>query len=177
MVYSMSISSDTEPPAATTSSEPTTATPPEPARSPARHRAKKPSSGIRHSVELTLRISAMNDSTRALLATAIGCNSNAVVDLAVDTLLNESEARAVLTSVSDICRADPMESGILATVLASENKSLFKSAWKILVLLSNLTATAPAGSANAGLAFAKAAQLLDEPSRKAVARLLKDLSE
>ncbi len=119
----------------------------------------------------------MNDSTRALLATAIGCNSNAVVDLAVDTLLNESEARAVLTSVSDICRADPMEAGILATELASENKSLFKSAWKILVLLSNLTATAPAGSANAGLAFAKAAQLLDEPSRKAVARLLKDLSE
>ncbi len=121
----------------------------------------------------------MNETTRTLLATAIGCNRNAVADLAVDTLSHESDARAVLTSVNDICRADPMESGILATVLASENKSLFKSAWKILVLLpsTNLHAVVPVGAANAGLAFAKAAQSLDEPSRKAVARLLKDLGE
>jgi hypothetical protein len=121
----------------------------------------------------------MNETTRALLATAIGCSSNAVVDLAVDTLSHESDARLVLTSVNDISHADPMEAGILATVLASENKALFKSAWKILVLLpSNLThAAVPAGSANAGLAFAKAAQSLDEPSLKAVARLLKDLGE
>ena len=168
MVLCMTLSADTAP-----------STPPEPARSPARTRAKKPSSGIRHSVELTLKISAMNESTRALLATATGCNSNAVVDLAVDTLLNESDARAVLTSVNDICRAEPMEAGILATVLASENKALFKSAWKILVLLPSdlTTATVPAGSANAGLAFARAAQSLDEPSRKAIARLLKDLGE
>jgi hypothetical protein len=121
----------------------------------------------------------MNESTRALLATATGCNSNAVADLAVETLSHESDARTVLTSVSDICRAEPMEAGILATVLASENKALFKSAWKILVLLPSdlTTATVPAGSANAGLAFARAAQSLDEPSRKAVARLLKDLGE
>jgi hypothetical protein len=175
----MTISTDTKPSDPETPLEPSTATAPEPARTPSRPRAKKPSSGIRHNVELTLRISAMNESTRALLATAIGCNSNAVVDLAVDTLSHESDARAVLTSVNDICTADPMEAGILATVLASENKAIFKSAWRILVLLPSdlTTAAVPAGSANAGLAFAKAAQSLDEPSRKAVARLLKDLGE
>jgi hypothetical protein len=109
---------------------------------------------------------------------ANGCNRNAVADLAVDTLSHESDARTVLTSVNDIAHADAMEAGILATVLASENKALFKSAWKILVLSSNLTtATVPSGSANAGLAFAKAAQSLDEPSRKAIARLLRDLGE
>lgn len=130
-------------------------------------------------MELTLKISSMNESQRALLATAIGGNATAVADLAVDTLNHESDARTVLTAVNDICRADPMEAGILATVLASDNKALFKSAWKILVLLpSELTsAQIPAASAIAGLAFAKAAQSLDDPSRKAVARLLKDLGE
>lgn len=175
MVLCMSISTDTEPSDPTTLLEPAKAT----SHEPARPRAKRPSSAVRHGVELTLRISAMNETTRALLATAIGCSSNAVPDLAVETLSHESDARLVLTSLNDITRAEPMEAGILATVLASENKALFKSAWKILVLLpSNLTTAAvPAGSANAGLAFAKAAQSLDEPSRKAISRLLKDLGE
>jgi hypothetical protein len=175
----MTLSTDTKPSDLESTPEPTATNASEPARPPSRPRAKKPSSGIQHNVELTLRISAMNETTRALLATAIGCNSNAVVDLAVDTLSHESDARAVLTSVNDICTADPMEAGILATVLASENKAIFKSAWRILVLLPSdlTTAAVPAGSANAGLAFAKAAQSLDEPSRKAVARLLKDLGE
>lgn len=131
---------------------------------------------MRHCVELTLRVSSMNESLRSLLATAAGCSSNDVADLVVETISHEADVRAVLGALREVGTADVMEAGIIATVLASEHRTLFKSSWRVLAHLpSGLPVQVPAGSANAGLAFAKAAQSLDEPSRKAVARLLKDL--
>ncbi len=50
--------------------------------------------------------------------------------------LSLDDVKAVLTAVSDIAKADQMEAGILATVLATEKKSLFRSAWRVLGQLS-----------------------------------------
>lgn len=142
----------------------------------AKPRRSSPANPTRQCVELTLRISSMNESLRALLVAATGVNSTDLVDLVVATMSHGYDVRSALSSIRDIGNADVMEAGINATILSSEHKALFKSAWRVLAHLpSGLAAQIPAGSANAGLAFAKAAQSLDEPSRKAVARLLKDL--
>lgn len=118
----------------------------------------------------------MNESTRALVASAAGTSSVDVADVAESTINRLDDVRSVLTTVGDIAKADAMEAGISATVLATDNKSLFRSAWRVLGRLGvSLPAQVPAASAAAGLAFAKAAQSLDEPSRKSLARLAKDL--
>ncbi len=146
--------------------------------SPAKPRARRATSNnaTRRLIELTLSVVSMKTDDRSLLATAAGADPLDIADVAESTVTRLDDVKAVLTAVSDIAKADQMEAGILATVLATEKKSLFRSAWRVLGQLSTgLPAQVPAASAAAGLAFGKAAQSLDDPGRKSLSRLLKDL--
>jgi hypothetical protein len=123
-----------------------------------------------------LSIVSMKADDRSLLATAAGADALDIADVAESTVTHLDDVKAVLTAVSDIAKAEQMEAGILATVLATDKKNLFRLAWRVLGQLSTeMPAQVPAASAAAGLAFGKAAQSLDEVSRKSLARLLKDL--
>jgi hypothetical protein len=142
-------------------------------------RVKRPGDVVlRHQVSLTLSVASMTVAKRELLAVAATSSSEDVTNLVVDTLKCESEVRGVLSSVLEVADADPMEAGILATVLATENKTTFRTAWRVLIELGGqLPTSPPASPAQAGLAYAKAAQVIDDAAKTGLRSLLRELGK
>jgi hypothetical protein len=80
--------------------------------------------------------------------------------------------------VLEVADADPMEAGILATVLATESKVTFRTAWRVLIELGGqLPTSPPASPAQAGLAYAKAAQVTDDAAKTGLRSLLRELGQ
>jgi hypothetical protein len=143
-------------------------------------RVKRPGDvALRHQVSLTLSVASMTVAKRELLAVAASSSPEDIANLVVDTLKGESEVRGVLSSLLEVADADPMEAGILATVLATNDKTTFRVAWRVLIELGGeLPSSPPASPAQAGLAYAKAAQAIDDATKTGLLRsLLRELSK
>jgi len=177
MVNSMTITSPESPASDRTENDEATAPTGKPK---SQRRVKRPGDVVlRHQVGLTLSVASMTVAKRELLAVAASSSSEDITNLVVDTLKGEAEVRGVLSSVLEVADADPMEAGILATVLATNNKTTFRTAWRVLIELGGLLPSSPPASpAHAGLALAKAAQVIDDAAKSGLLRsLLRELGK
>jgi hypothetical protein len=86
-------------------------------------------------------------------------------------------ARQLLQSLDDIVQADPMEAGIMATMMIGDKEAL-RSIWKLLNDLGvGGSARDVGGPAKSGLALAIAAQSLTPESRKLIQNVLRVLGD
>ena len=144
---------------------------------------KKPrragSSELRREVGLTLRVAAAQAGVRQLLAIAVDENNNSSIEnLAVAANVRRSPAYKLLKTLDEIVKADPMEAGILATVIVSGDKEMLRSTWKLLNHLgAEGSARDAGGPAKSGLALARAAQALSPESQKLVQSVLRVLGD
>jgi len=94
----------------------------------------------------------------------------------VATLDNLERARSLISVVQITATADPMEAGIVATMLATDDRGRFRTAWSIVSGLgASLATQVPTASAEAGLALARAAQTLTPDAKNVIGRLVNDL--
>jgi hypothetical protein len=131
------------------------------------HRSRR-STGDRRAVERALAVARLDRRQRELLARVLGDrgyddSDDAIVRIVIGSLDPGSIAAGALSALLEISSADPLEAGVASMDLASERK-LFSGAWAALVHLEAVKGPAPATTAKAGLAIAKAAQGLPKPA-------------
>jgi hypothetical protein len=97
-------------------------------------------------------------------------------DVAITVLEHEPQTIKCLQKVNELAHLDADESACESTVVAMENKSLFKLVWGVIgVLDAELPKSPPAVQARAGLALSRAIRCLDESLLDTVAEVLEVL--
>lgn len=148
-----------------------------------RTKSKKPlpNAIIRRQVETTLRLSALAERDRALVARALGVPDDNLREVIVAFLVNAKPAVSALDLLSTVALADPMEAAVVATAASSGERPALRTAWRVLEYLAagevSLPIAIPSAPAAAGLAFARAAQSMTEAHKDTVRRLRSELAD
>ncbi len=132
--------------------------------------AMKPGT-TKHFVEVTLSLAETKGLARDIIASASSTTNEPLSTTAVAVLTNLAKVRSIIATALEIATAEPMESGIVATMCANEDTSTFKSVWALAATLNpSLGSTVPSVKAKAGLELAKALQATDGSARSALAK-------
>lgn len=139
-------------------------------------RKPRPKSPVRQHVEMALAISGMPKRQRDIVQASLRDDEAELADLVVAAIEAGAKGAAPVAAVLDIAAADPIEAGILATELA-DSRRVFAAAWRVLIVLGADLPTKPtAGTAKAGLRFARAVLSLDKQARSDLSAVKEALS-
>lgn len=115
----------------------------------------------RHVIDRTLAVATLDEEETGLLASACGTPGvTDPADITLASLVSHTQATDALNLLLDVAGADPISAGALAAGAAADGN--LAGAWEIVARLSpDLPLSAPAKAAEAGVAYAGAAQGLD----------------
>lgn len=130
-----------------------------------------------HIIKITLDVSKSQPQTLGVLAAVSGASDNTVFAVALSLVSNYERSKKVLSTTNEIASADPMESGVLAVMCATEDAGLFRLVWALTKeLTATLPAAAPASKTKAGIDLAKELQSLSGEAKSTLEKARKVVS-
>jgi hypothetical protein len=123
----------------------------------------------KHLVEVTLAIAETKGLARDILASASSTSNEPLASTALAVVTNLARVKSVVSITLEVATAEPMESGIVATMCANEDPATFKQVWSLASVLNPaMGSSIPSVKAKAGLELAKALQSIDDTARSAL---------
>lgn len=132
---------------------------------------KKSVDQVALAVTRTLRVAALDSGTRSALAMALGIgDADDTFALAYAAVSRGTELTESISAINAVANADPIEAGVMATEMAADSAA-FRTAWRLLGAVTELSPIPPGAQSKAGLAMARAAQSLKPQKKDALTSL------